>query len=347
MTKKRLNELSYMNLLFCILVILIHVLSEPYTRYDRSTFQFFAIAIPHRLSSFVVQGFLFLSGLKMYKFWKTPFKPITFWSKKIKSIFAPYLLWVIIYYCFFLYLRYFPFNLAELVRYTLNGTLVSPFYFIVVLFQFYLLSPVFVWLTNKVNAWLLIISSTVISFVSTRYLSTILSSLNIIKGFKYSDRTFTTYMIYFVLGCIIAKYYDKICDILVKNKIVVYLTFAVSAIAEIIISYVIPRYVGVDVVEFYHIVYCVITIFFTLTLFSSIKQKDIHPFIAAADQATYLVYLSHCLFLFVINSVMNRIGITSTAIRFGIRFIFVYTAAFSMSMLWQYFKNLLLARKTK
>lgn len=341
MAKKRLNELSYMNLLFCILVILIHVLSEPYTRYDRQSFQFFAIAIPHRLSSFVVQGFLFLSGLKMYKFWKTPFKPVEFWVKKIKSIFAPYLLWVLIYYAFFLYMRYFPFNFSELVNYTVTGTLVSPFYFIIALFQFYLLSPLFVWLTNKVNAWILIVLSTIISFVSTRYLSTIF------EGFKYSDRTFTTYLIYFILGCIVAKYYDKVCDFLVKNKIVIYITYAVSAVAEITISYFIPQYVGVDIVEFYHIVNCIVTIFFTLTLFSSIKQKEIHPFIAAADRATYIVYLCHCLFLFIINGLMDRIGINSTIIRLGIRLVFVYSASFALSMLWQYFKKSILARKIK
>lgn len=341
MNKKRLNEISYMNLLFCILVILIHVLSEPYTRYDRQSFQFFAIAIPHRLSSFVVQGFLFLSGLKMYKFWKTPFKPIEFWSKKIKSIFAPYLLWVLIYYAFFLFMRYFPFNLSELVKYTLTGTLVSPFYFIIALFQFYLLSPLFVWLTNKVNSLILIILSTIISFVSTRYLSTI------IEGFKYSDRTFTTYLVYFILGCIVAKCYDKVCDFLVKNRIAVYTTYGVSAILEILFLYAIPQYVGINVIEFYHIVNCIITIFFTLTLFSSIKQKEIHPFIAAADRATYIVYLCHCLFLFIINGLMDRIGINSTIIRLGIRFVFVYSASFALSMLWHYFKKSFLSRRTK
>jgi len=341
MNKKRLSEISYMNLLFCILVVFIHVLSESVTRYDPSTFQFYAVAIPQKLSSFVVQGFLFLSGFKIYKFWKTPFKPITFWIKKTKAIFAPYFLWVLIFYCFFLYKGYLTFNIADLLRRTALGTLISPYYFIVILFQFYLLSPLFVWITNKINSWVVIILSTVISFASTRFLSTIF------EGFKYSDRTFTTYLIYFVLGCIVAKYYGKICEFLIKNKVLVYLLYFVAAVAEAVVWYVIPSYAGVNVIEFCHILYCITTIFFTLTIFLNFKGKEIPPFIALADRATYLVYLNHFLFLFFIDDTMNRLGIDSTIIRLGIRLIFVFIASFAMSMIWQYFKNSILKRRTK
>lgn len=63
--RNRLPELSYLNLTFCILVALIHILSEPVSSLDRSSLQYFVVMIPHRLSSFVVQGFIFLSGLKL------------------------------------------------------------------------------------------------------------------------------------------------------------------------------------------------------------------------------------------------------------------------------------------
>ncbi len=347
MIKKRLNELSYMNLLFCVIVVFIHILSEPISKYDHTSFQYFAVAIPHRLSSFVVQGFLFLSGLKMYKFWKKPFKPVDFWFKKIKSIFAPYILWVAIFYCYFVSINYFPFKISDLLIYIINGKLVSPFYFIIALFQFYLLSPLFIWLTNKVKVWILLVFSAIITFVSAKYLTVILNALLGINNFEYSDRVFTTYLLYFIGGCIVAKYYEKVSDIFLKKKKFIYLAFVFTAIIEVLMFFVISKYAGWTIVELWHTIYCVIAIIFTFTLFSSIKEKNIHPFISAADRATYLVYLSHCLFLFFINSVMEAYNITSITTKLCIRFVFVYTATFSMSMIWNYLKNLVVTRRKK
>ena len=63
MAKKRLAELSYLNLLLCLLVIFIHVSAEPVSRLNRDSLQYLVVVVPWRLSAFVVQGFFFLSGV--------------------------------------------------------------------------------------------------------------------------------------------------------------------------------------------------------------------------------------------------------------------------------------------
>ena len=99
MKQKRLSELSYMNLFYCVLVVFIHVSSEPVTTLERSSLQYFAVMIPWRLSAFVVQGFIFLSGVKLFLNMREPFDTVAFWCKRVKSIILPYILWVLIYYC--------------------------------------------------------------------------------------------------------------------------------------------------------------------------------------------------------------------------------------------------------
>ena len=63
---QRKNELSSMNIVFCLLVIFIHVSSAPVTGLSKESWQYAVFFVPWRLSAFVVQGFIFLSGLKMF-----------------------------------------------------------------------------------------------------------------------------------------------------------------------------------------------------------------------------------------------------------------------------------------
>ena len=63
---KRKNELSLLNIIFCLLVIFIHIASAPIAGLSKGSWQYGVFFVPWRLSSFVVQGFIFLSGLKMF-----------------------------------------------------------------------------------------------------------------------------------------------------------------------------------------------------------------------------------------------------------------------------------------
>ena len=65
MTKRRI-ELSLLNVLFCLIVIMIHILSYPVSQLDVGTAEYTAVMLLWRLMSFVVQGFVLLSGLKMF-----------------------------------------------------------------------------------------------------------------------------------------------------------------------------------------------------------------------------------------------------------------------------------------
>jgi len=92
MAKQRRGELSMASVIFMMLVIFIHTASEGVSGYRVDSMQFVLLQSLHRLSSFVVQGFLFLSGLKLFLPSKKPFSYQKFYLSRLKRVLLPYLL---------------------------------------------------------------------------------------------------------------------------------------------------------------------------------------------------------------------------------------------------------------
>ena len=131
MEKRR--EIDRVNVTLCILVMLIHILSKAVSALDRRSLQFAAVFVPSRLSSFVVQGFIFLSAAKYFmKYCDGGFNYGSFLKSRIKTVVLPYVFWNVIYYLALIPLGYFIFNPAELAGYILRGNMISHFYFVVV-----------------------------------------------------------------------------------------------------------------------------------------------------------------------------------------------------------------------
>ena len=315
-TRKRLPELSYLNLTFCILVILIHVLSEPVGTLDKSSLQYFAVMIPFRLSAFVVQGFIFLSGLKLCLGGRDKIYAPALWCRRLKSVVVPYLIWVLLYYCYFVGIGYFPFSFKELFRYAVVGDLVAPFYFIITIVQFYLLAPIFVKLTSGKHTKLFLVLSLVINLIFWIYLPTLLR----------------------VTG--ICEKYDKLCAVIRRVSALMFTAFPLIAAGDIIL-YCNAAKVGGTVCEIYHMVYSLAAILFFTALYLKLtdKRKSMPKILSSADKATFPVYLCHCLFIFILNSEFNKYGINDIGIRLVLRFVIVYIVSFGGAILWQWVKN--------
>ena len=86
--------------------------------------------------------------------------------KRIKTVLIPYIFAVLIYYVYFMRNGYFPFSVKDIVFYVLSGSLVSPFYFIVAIMQFYLLMPLWIKMTEKIKPLPAIAISLVIMLVA-------------------------------------------------------------------------------------------------------------------------------------------------------------------------------------
>ena len=87
--QSRLSELSYLNVLFTLMVICVHIFSEPISRLDRASFQYFAIFAPWKLFQFVTQAFVFLSGLKLFIKKRDSFDIKGFYLARLKRVLLP------------------------------------------------------------------------------------------------------------------------------------------------------------------------------------------------------------------------------------------------------------------
>lgn len=333
--RKRRTELSYANLLLCLLVIFIHASAEPVSQLNRDSWQYLAVMIPWRLSAFVVQGFFFLSGVKLVLGAKEPFDTTGFYLRRAKTVVLPYVGWVFVYYCWFVFHGYFPFSWGDLGKYLILGNLVSPFYFVVTIVQFYLLAPAFWKAVKRVSPVVLLGGSLVVMVFCWKKLPWLLETVGLCKDFRYNDRVFTTYLFYFVLGCVAGRHYESFCAWLKQRRTALVPAFLALAAGDVWIYAKLLGVVGGFFADLFHMVYCVGAILAVQSLALWAAEREMPRMLAAMDRVTYPVFLCHSLVIFWLNDKMGAFGLWDLAARFLLRLAVVYPAAFALCMGWQ------------
>ena len=337
-SKKRLTEISCMNILFCLLVIWIHVNSEPIGALDRTGILWNVLFFLWKGSAFVVQGFIFLSAFKLFLKDK-PMQYGKFYLGRIKQIILPYILCAAVYYLYFVIDKYFsyPLSLAAFGKKLLIGNLISPFYFVIIISQFYLLMPLWKWLMRKIRPVWLIGISTVITVVCYLYLPKMLALVGI-ENFKYNDRVFTTYLIYWILGALCGKHYHSLRDQLQKKKGVIFSATILVAGANLTFAYLNARGIfSLPQLNLLHMLYCIAMIFLTLTLFY--RVKTLSPFASLLDKSSYYIFLWHCMFIYLSDLCFRFILPNNIPPRFVLRTLITYTFTLALCMGYQYLKE--------
>jgi len=321
---KRKNELSFLNIIFCILVIFIHVSSSPVTNLTKGTWQYGAFFVPWRLSAFVVQGFIFLSGLKMFLVGKTENYFRFCWSKFTKIV-IPYIFAVCIFYAYFIDREYFPFRINDLLEYVKTGNLVAHFYFVIIIIQFYLLKPVWQFMVNKIPPAVAIIASVPLMFFFIDYFS----------DYIYNDRIVTSYLPYWVIGCYVGANFEKFTKHIKRYRLAYIFQYFVIAIAEAAMTY--KQFVvgGISFLDELHFVYCISAILFTYSLATMIGERVMKWKLSQKiDKASYYIYLIHPLFIFIIDEKLFKREMFDIGENFIIRSIVTYVVSIAVSILY-------------
>ena len=141
MPRERKTEISYLNILLCLFVIFIHIISFAVSGFEAGTLSYNLAMFPWRMVSFVVQGFILLSGVKLFLTKKDEMKYGKYLVSRIKGVILPYIFSFVIYYIFYFVVYDYPLDIAFILKHLVLGSLVCHFYFIPLLFQFDLLFP--------------------------------------------------------------------------------------------------------------------------------------------------------------------------------------------------------------
>ena len=323
MTKK--TEIEALNALFFLLVVFIHVSSEPIRLLDRQSIVFGIMMALWQLASVVMQGFVFLSGLKLFLGARKKFSYPGFILRRFIKIYLPFVLWTIIYYLYFWQREYYELNLFKFGRYLLIGNIVSPFYFIIVIMQFYLLMPLWRLIVRKVIPKVAIPAALVIMIIMKKI------------QIPYNDRIFTTYLLYWVLGCYAGYYYNDFkTRISGRTGHILISVVAVTAVFDVYFKYRSMVYgVYIPYLENIHLLYTAAMILTLANLFSNYQARLLQRISCAG----FTVFLTHVLFINIIDERMNFYGIGKLSVRFGIRFVFVYALSLLTGLIWYNIKK--------
>ena len=330
---KRKYELSFLNVAFCLLVIFIHTVSHLLSSLDTKTNIYSLVLLPWRLSSFVVQGFIFLSGLKMFLNKNGNFSYPAYLYKRFKSVILPYIVWFFVYYVFFIFYLNYPFDIKGIFTNFITGNLVYHLYFVVIIAQFYLLAPFWRLIINKLSAKIVI----PISFVIMVYLE-YANFFNPAIGFKYYDRIFTTYLLYWITGCYAGKYYDAFKNYIKAHSNIIIAVFSFSVLSNAVLSLLAYKSLQwIPHLGLIHTIYsvCAILFLFLLSLKLSYSLYEKSRLMPLIDKCSYQIYLSHCLVIYIIDKLISVCGITNVFVMFIVRFVFVYAITLGFNIFYQ------------
>lgn len=327
----RKQEISFLNTVLCLLVMFIHICSPAIVGLQKESLQFTCIFLPWRASAFVVQGFLFLSALKFFRGMKEEFRYGSFLLGRIKKIGVPYIIATVFSYLGLIYLGYYVFDLKFLLKSLALGNMISPFYFIIILFQFYLLMPLWRKMVEKIDFWGMAILSILLMRLFHQGLPAMITMILPETVFPYNDRVFTSYLAYWVLGCYAGKYYDRFQKGVEKNKILILCSFVIFLLADGLFAYINTRgLVWVSFLEDVHTLYVfsAILAFYWLGLRLAEWFFGL-PFMKAVDGVSFYIYLYHGIWLyFVQDRLLNPLGV-GLSVGFLVRWMLCWGAAFA------------------
>lgn len=343
---RRKTELSVLNVLFCLLVVFIHVASHPVSTLDKMSLSYALILIPQRLAFVSVPGFFLLSGLKLTLPRPTRQSLGQYYTGRVRTLLLPYLFTSLVYYLVFVFwLKWFPFSAKDFATYLVRGGLSAQFYFLIALVQFIVLAPLFQWLARRWSPMLLIPFSVGIMWLSSMYFNGVLQVFLPEVTFQYSDRVFTSYLAYYMAGCCIGVNYPQFQEFLGKNRGMIWalcLFFAAADGGLSVLTFSGRRYI--PYLEHIHTMYIFSAILALFDLALHIPSP-LPRIVGRIDRASFDIYLWHCLVITLFNTYAPRFGLNRVSTLFIARFFVTYGVTITACLLWQLCRRALVKNK--
>ena len=332
--QRKLSEISSFEVILCLSVVMIHILSESVSSYDKGTILSFLSFSASKMLTFVVPAFMISAGIKFaHKFENTSFNYFTFLRGRITKIYLPYVIFTILHYLYFVFYRkYFDFDIYKLLTYIKYGSIVAPFYFIALIMQFYILSPVIMMFCRIIPSNLGILIAAVINILSIKYWG----------GFKYGDRIFTSYLLYWIIGCYIGMDFRSAISRLTRLKKIIVPVGIIFTIIYTGVSYgEFLEFFNSFYTEILKIAFCLSASFMWLVL-----MPKSNGFISESlAPVTFYVFLTHCLVIIETQLWLTNWGITSIPLRFVITFFSTYIISLLVSIVFLKTKDLFIKSK--
>lgn len=327
MTKSRIDEIDVLKGISIIAVLIIHTTGIAVSDLDKSSLSYIIFAIINRLSQFAVPAFIFASAmLLMYNYsdgddWKL------FYKKRLKNVLLPYIVWTMIYGIYLYVIYNEPLKSILAVENLFFGGMFYHLYFIVIIVQLYLLFPILLYIYKCIskNTY-----TVVLSIVLFQMIDVVVYRYFISKFFQNSSLLFITYISFIIAGMYIGenmrewgKYYDK--------KLL-NLFFAVIVFGYLFVDISLKAFANKQIdSNLYNIYYYAFTLLASLFFFAlSTKILNYHALsglLASTGKLSFGIYLSHPLFLDVLNHFLT----TGNQYLYDIYILFIFIMIYAIS----------------
>ena len=322
-----ISILMYLKGLLIVLVIGIHVSSnllekrhlKPFSLPEAELFSDYFLILIRNMIGFAVPGFLFISGYLLSQVYnrKDAFGIWSFYKKRIRRLYAPFVVWLIIYTLF--WGEWNTDLIFSLVF--LDGWF--HFWFLWLIFISYLLFP-FLFRVTKFNS-AIVISFLCFIFIFLPQLSWVTISDHSFFKTIYHEKVFIVaeYLFYFAFAIVAALkmekslFFIRIPPILFLIIVVSYLICLYVKINNV--SIVSHYYIKVLFKQFAEMSFNFISIFglFKLSHFIVSKNRKLVRFLCVLGISSYGIYLSHMAILYVYRDLI-RILVDPRTLLFGL-----------------------------
>ena len=349
--KKKIEAIDIFKAISTILVILIHVTATPVVSLRPESTILKVFILINRLAKPSVPMFIFASGFTLFYVYRTKkFNFLEFLHKRFVVILLPYLFWSCAYYSLFVYMGVYTFSLGFLMESLLLGTMVYHLYFIVIIFQFYLMFGIFKKLFDRFNGHVLFLISVVLNILFLKY-----------AHFQYADRFFMSYLSYFSLGCYLAFNWEILNTKVKSAKVYITLLFWITGLYY---SYQFFRYqilniatsnLLINVTYIFFSIVAVFYIYYVSILIDERKYEEIpngnelkfnisninlKSMLLGISNASFDIYFSHPLAIFISERILDKLNIVSISARSLFAFIFIMVTVVPCSILYVHLKSI-------
>lgn len=347
MKQEKHEELNYFNAISCLAVILIHVLSYSIVALQKQSWQFAAVFFPWQIAAYVVPAFLFCGAVKLsfqINENKLPSWPV-YMKRRIQKVYLPYVVATVVYFLVFGIFAKLELSPKQLLHYLLVGDVSAPLYYIIVVMQFYLLLPLWKWLVQKIPASIALPAAAMIYMLMPQEASAV---TQIGVAFRYTDRVFPTYLVFWVLGLYVGKHYESVSDALNGHR----KAAGCSMLLVLLFAFVSYRLnleakspLGTGGMKMFSDVLTIIGLLSLCLWILQSKHERVKKLLAAIHTVSFPVYLYHCLFLELGNGALRRLGIRNEGLLLLMRALICYTVPFVLCFAFRACRKRLLSRK--
>ena len=333
---KRILSLDIYKALAAIMVIVIHVTATPIVSLTSGAAATVLIAA-NRFANPAVPMFVFASGLSLYYIYGDKGIVFTeFLKKRLPKILVPYLCWCSIYYAVFLYEGIYSFSPQFFITAVFNGRMLYHLYFVVIIIQFYLVFGVLQYVVKRYSAWIVLPLGIAINLLATQILPP-----------SYMDRSFLTYLIYFLLGCCIAKNLELAEAFMQRHRVMISLGFF-SLGGIYAYQFYEAQFFNIGarfIPGFYaYFSFCAVAVIFyyLVSIYieaASKRARLLGKGLLDLSDGSYYIYLSHPLALIAAGLISTILGITGVIDQMILAFVLVWLTAVPLSIYYAKWKS--------